>query len=131
MHMHGRLPVQCPRRHAGAASRGNELFVLEGLAGRSCSTADPRMTVAAGLEPPAGIPRPTRSPQLMACRIRREANRQSRAHPPVGRRDRLTHLSATAGAASRSSWRTDRRPGLRLAKSVTFRIQRELATLRL
>jgi len=99
--------------------------------GHTCSTADPRMTSAAGLEPPAGIPRPTRSPQLMACRIRREANRQSRAHPPVRRRDRLTHLSVTAGAASRSSWRTDRRPGLRLARSVTFRIQCRLATLRL
>jgi hypothetical protein len=36
MHMRGgRLRVQCPRRHAGAASRGNEVFVLEGLAG-SC-----------------------------------------------------------------------------------------------
>jgi len=67
---------------------------------------------------------------LMACRIRREANRQSRAHTPVGRRDRLTHLSATAGAASRSSWRI-RRPGSRSARSVTFRIQCRLATLRL
>jgi hypothetical protein len=27
------VPDQCPRRHAGAASHGNELFVLEGLAG--------------------------------------------------------------------------------------------------
>jgi Tetratricopeptide repeat len=44
---------------------------------------------------------------------------------------RITHLSATAGASSRSSWRTDRRPGLRLARSVTFRIQCRLATLRL
>jgi putative transposase len=34
-------------------------------------------------------------------------------------------------AVSRSGWRTDRRPGLRLARSVTFRIQCRLATLRL
>ena len=51
--------------------------------------------------------------QFDACRILREANRQSRARPPVRRRDRLTHPNATAGAALGSSWRTIRRLGAR------------------
>ena len=79
MHMRGgRLPVQCPQRHAGAASRGNELFVLEGLVGTYLLNSRSQNDLGGG-------PRTTRrysaadavTTSLMACRIRREANRQS------------------------------------------------------
>jgi hypothetical protein len=83
MHMHGgRLPVQCRLRHAGAASRGNELFVLEGLAGSYLLNSRSQDDLGGG-------PRTTRrysaadavTTSLMACRIRREANRQSPSAP--------------------------------------------------
>ena len=66
-------PVQCPRRHAGAASRGNELFVLEGLAGSYLLNSRSQNDLGGGA-------RTTRrysaadavTTSLMACRIRRK-----------------------------------------------------------
>ena len=83
MHMHGG-DCQFSARGATQAQRAVEtdLFVLEGLAGsyvlNSRSQNDPR-----------GGPRTIRrysaadavTTSLMSCRIRREANQQSRAHP--------------------------------------------------
>ena len=74
MHMHGEDCQFSARGHAGAVSRGNELFVLEGLVGTYLLNSRSQNDLGGG-------PRTTRrysaadavTTSLMACRIRREA----------------------------------------------------------